>query len=63
MLFIYVKEMTDKLLTWTTTTTSTDSDGHKTTAKHHYFRIVDANGGELFSGLGAGAWLAGAGTN
>ena len=54
VLFIYVKEMTDKLLTWTTTTTSTDSDGHKTTTKHHYFRIVDANGGELFSGLGAG---------
>ena len=54
VLFIYVKEMTDKLLTWTTTSTSTDSDGNKTTTKHHHFRIVDANGGELFSGLGAG---------
>jgi len=54
VLFIYVKEMTDKLLTWTTTSTSTDSDGHKTTTQHHYFRIVDANGGELFSGEGAG---------
>ena len=54
VLFIYVKEMTDKLLTWTTTTTSTDSDGNKSTTKHRHFRIIDANGGELFSGLGAG---------
>ena len=54
VLFIYVKEMTDKLLTWTTTSTSTDSDGHKSTTTHHHFRIIDANGGELFSGLGAG---------
>ena len=54
VLFIYVKEMTDKLLTWTTTSTSTDSDGHTTTTKHRHFRIIDANGGELFSGLGAG---------
>ena len=54
VLFIYVKEMTDKLLTWTTTSTSTDSDGHTTKTKHHHFRIVDANGGELFSGEGAG---------
>ena len=54
VLFIYVKEMTDKLLTWTTTSVSTDSDGHKTTTKHHHFRIIDANGGELFSGEGAG---------
>ena len=54
VLFIYVKEMTDKLLTWTTTSTSTDSDGNTTTTKHRHFRIIDANGGELFSGLGAG---------
>ena len=54
VLFIYVKEMTDKLLTWTTTSTSTDSDGNTTKTRHHHFRIVDANGGELFSGLGAG---------
>ena len=54
VLFIYVKEMTDKLLTWTTRSTSTDSDGHTTTTKHHHFRIIDANGGELFSGEGAG---------
>ena len=54
VLFIYVKEMTDKLLTWTTTSVSTDSDGHKTTTQHHHFRIIDANGGELFSGEGAG---------
>ena len=54
VLFIYAKEMTDKLLTWTTTSTSTDSDGHTTTTKHHHFRIIDANGGELFSGEGAG---------
>jgi len=54
VLFIYVKEMTDKLLTWTTTSTSTDSDGNTTTTKLRHFRIIDANGGELFSGLGAG---------
>ena len=54
VLFIYVKEMTDKLLTWTTKSVSTDSDGHKTTTQHHHFRIIDANGGELFSGEGAG---------
>ena len=54
VLFIYVKEMTDKLLTWTTTTTSTDSEGNKSTTKHRHFRIIDANGGELFSGEGAG---------
>ena len=54
VLFIYAKEMTDKLLTWTTRSTSTDSDGHTTTTKHHHFRIIDANGGELFSGEGAG---------
>ena len=54
VLFIYVKEMTDKLLTWTTTSVSTDSDGHTTKTKHHHFRIIDANGGELFSGEGAG---------
>jgi len=54
VLFIYVKELTDKLLTWTTTSVSTDSDGHTTKTKHHHFRIIDANGGELFSGEGAG---------
>ena len=50
MLFIYVRELTDKLLTWTTTSTSTTSEGHTTKTKHHHFRIIDANGGELFSG-------------
>ena len=54
VLFIYAKEMTDKLLTWTTTSVSTDSDGHTTKTKHHHFRIIDANGGELFSGEDAG---------
>jgi hypothetical protein len=54
VLFIYVKEMTDKLLTWTTTSVSTDSDGNTSKTKHHHFRIIDANGGELFSGEGAG---------
>ena len=29
--FIYVREVTDKLLTWNTTTTSKDSDGHTDT--------------------------------
>ena len=54
LLFIYVKELTDKLLTWTTTSSSTDSEGHTTKTKHYHFRIVDANGGELFSGEDAG---------
>ena len=54
VLFIYVKELTDKLLTWTTTSTSTTSEGHTTKTKHHHFRIIDANGGELFSGENAG---------
>ena len=59
LLFIYVKELTDKLLTWTTTSTSTDSEGHTTKTKHHHFRIIDANGGELFSGEDAGGanWM------
>ncbi len=54
VLFIYVKELTDKLLTWTTTSVSTDSDGNTIKTKQHHFRIIDANGGELFSGEGAG---------
>ena len=52
--FIYVREVTDKLLTWNTTTTSKDSDGHTETTHHHHFRIIDASGGELFSGEDAG---------
>ena len=52
--FIYVKEVTDKLLTWNTTSTSKDSEGHTETTHHRHFRIIDANGGELFSGEDAG---------
>ena len=52
--FIYVREVTDKILTWTTTSTSKDSDGHTETTHHRHFRIIDASGRELFSGEDAG---------
>ena len=47
--FIYVKDMTDKLLTFIKTTTTSTSDGRSETNEHHYYRIIDANGGELHS--------------
>ena len=57
VIFIYVKEMTDRILTWTTTSSkfSLNSGGwHTKTTHHRHFRIIDVNGGELFSGEDAG---------
>ena len=55
VMFVYVKEQSDKLLTWTEVRTSTDSDGDTTKTYYYHFRIIDEYGGELFTGTGAGA--------
>ena len=56
VVFIYVKEITDKLLIWTTTSSkfSINEQDFASTTQNRYFRIIDANGGELFSGEDAG---------
>ena len=53
--FIYQKQHTDRLVAWSDTTTSTDSEGNESTSTEYRFIIQDKYGNELFSGQGAGA--------